>query len=283
MKRPSQLTAAFVRTVTTPGRYGDGRGGLGLSLLVKPTKSGRVSRTWSQRLRINGKPVMIGLGSYPVVTLAHARQRALENRQAVEQGRDPRGGGVPTFAQAAQAVINLHRQTWKPGSRSEQQWTSSLSTYVLPKIGAKRIDQVTKGDIHAVLTEPWITRPETGRRLAQRISTILLWADGAGHRDGDPTAAAVAGLPKHTDAPEHHRFLHHSAVAAALETIRSSRATWAAKLGLEFLTLTATRSGEVRRARWDEFDFAAAEWTIPSERDEDQEGSSAYRCRGQHS
>ena len=134
---------------------------------------------WGQRLRINGKLAMVGLGSYPVVTLAQARQRALENRRAAEQGRDPRGEGVPTFEQAAERVIALHRETWKPGSRSEQQWTASLGTYVLPKIGAKRIDQINVGDILAVLAEPWSKRPETARRLAQRISAVLTWGVGA--------------------------------------------------------------------------------------------------------
>ena len=80
MSRPKTLTAAFVRTVNEPGRYGDGRGGHGLSLLVRPTRNGRWSKTWSQRLRVNGKPVMIGLGAYPVVTLAEARAKCLENR-----------------------------------------------------------------------------------------------------------------------------------------------------------------------------------------------------------
>ena len=94
--RPTTLTAAFVRTVSTPGRYGDGRGGHGLSLLVKPTKTGRWSKSWSQRLYIDGKPIMLGLGSYPVVSLAEARQRALANRQAIERGKDPRAGDAPT-------------------------------------------------------------------------------------------------------------------------------------------------------------------------------------------
>ena len=264
--RPAVLSASFVRTANEPGRYGDGRGGHGLSLLVRPTRNGRWSKTWSQRLRVNGKPVMIGLGAYPIVTLAEARAKCLENRRAVERGRDPRGDGVPSFAQAAERVIALHARQWKPGSRSEQQWRTSLETYAFPQLGAKRVDLVTVGDILAVLADPWTTRSETARRLAQRISTILKWAMGAGHRTDDPTAAAVAALPRHTDRPQHHRALHHSNVADALEKIRASKASAAAKLGLEFLTLTAARSGEVRGADWSEFDIDAAVWTIPPER-----------------
>ena len=159
--RPAVLSASFVRTVNQPGRYGDGRGGHGLSLLVRPTRNGRWSKTWSQRLRVNGKPVMIGLGAYPIVTLAEARAKCLENRRAVERGRDPRGDGVPSFAQAAERVIALHARQWKPGSRSEQQWRTSLETYVFPQLGAKRVDLVTVGDILAVLADPWTTRSET--------------------------------------------------------------------------------------------------------------------------
>ena len=87
-----------------PGRYGDGRGGFGLSLLVKPTTTGRLSKTWSQRLRIHGHPVNVGLGAFPVVTLAEAREKALKNRRTVAQGRDPRSGGIPTFAEAVETV-----------------------------------------------------------------------------------------------------------------------------------------------------------------------------------
>ena len=99
MERPRRLSAAFVQTITTPGRYGDGRGGFGLSLLVKPTKTGRISRSWAQRLRVDDRPVNIGLGSYPVVTLARARELALANARIVEEGGDPRRKpkATPTF------------------------------------------------------------------------------------------------------------------------------------------------------------------------------------------
>ena len=88
-RKGKPLTAAFVRTVTRPGRYGDGRGGFGLSLLVKPMSNGRVSRTWSQRVVIDGRPTSIGLGSFPRVTLAQARKMALHNRRELDAGRDP--------------------------------------------------------------------------------------------------------------------------------------------------------------------------------------------------
>ena len=102
MRRPKQLNGAFVKTVTQPGRYGDGRGGHGLSLLVKPTTTGRLSKTWAQRLLVDGRAVNLGLGSYPVVTLADARKKALANRRTVARGADPRGNGIPTFAEAVE-------------------------------------------------------------------------------------------------------------------------------------------------------------------------------------
>ena len=101
------MSAAFVRNVSRPGRYGDGRGGYGLSLLVRNMANERVSKTWSQRVRINGKVTNIGLGKYPLVTLAEARQAAFENRRAIDKGKDPRGGSTPTFAEAAEKVIEV--------------------------------------------------------------------------------------------------------------------------------------------------------------------------------
>ena len=109
VKRPKTLSATFVRTIHQPGRYGDGRGGHGLSLLVKPTKiEGRLSKSWAQKIQTNGKYTNVGLGSYPAVNLAEARRRALRNRQAIEEGRNPRARKVPTFCQATEQVIRLH-------------------------------------------------------------------------------------------------------------------------------------------------------------------------------
>ncbi len=90
MIRPNKLSATFVAKVRSPGRYGDGRGGNGLSLLVKTTASGRISRSWTQRLRIYGRPCDVGLGGFPQVSLLEARDKALDNAKAVRQGRDPR-------------------------------------------------------------------------------------------------------------------------------------------------------------------------------------------------
>lgn len=265
MQRPRTLTAAYVRTINKPGRYGDGRGSHGLSLLVKRTVNGRWSKTWSQRLRIGGKTVSLGLGSYPAVSLALARERALSNRQAVEEGRDPRRRHTVTFAEAMEAVIDLHRPNWKPTSNTEQQWRSLLAHHIDPTIGPMPVADVAAADVVAVLDRVW-DRPELARRTARRISTTMKWAMGRGLREIDPTSAAVAAMPKHRHRPNHHRALHHGEVADALKKIRASEAAAATKQALELLALTATRPGEVRHATWDEFDLDTAVWTIPASR-----------------
>ena len=184
-RTPKRLSATFVRTVTRPGRYGDGRGGYGLSLLVKPMKVGGHSRTWSQRLRINGKPVSIGLGSFPVVTLAEARKAALDNRRAIARGHDPRNS-VPTLAQASERVLAIHSASWKDGARSAQIWRNGLRDYVLPQLGRKRVDRITSADVMSVLLPHWATKHETMRRIKQRLSRIFRCAVAEGYRTDDP-------------------------------------------------------------------------------------------------
>ena len=265
MKRP-RLSAAFVRTVTRPGRYGDGRGGHGLSLLVKPTVTGRVSRTWAQRLKINGRPFNMGLGAYPIVTLAEARAKALDNRRAVVQGRDPRGGGIPTFEQATETVIALHAKNWKNGS-SEKSWRQTLRDFAFPKLGRKRVSEINTGDVLACLAPIWNEKRVTASRVRHRIGAVMKWAVAKGYREDNPAGDAIAAaLPRKGARQKHHRALPHSEVGAALKTIRDADAWLGTRLSLEFIVLTATRSGEARLARWDEFDLDTATWTVPEAR-----------------
>ena len=272
MKRPARLSASFVRAISIPGRYGDGRGGFGLSLLVKDRLSvpGRQSKTWSQRLRIDGRPINIGLGSYPLVTLAEAREMALENARAVRQGRDPRPAGrraVPTFARALDAVIDLHSAGWRARGRSEKQWRASMETYVLPRLGQRPVDAISSADVLAVLLPIWNEKRETARRVRQRISATMKWAIAQGHRRDDPAGDVIAGaLPENSIGKVRHRALPHDRVAAAVATIRATRVYPTTRLALEFLILAAASSGQVRGARWDEIDLDAATWTIPAER-----------------
>ena len=167
-----RLSATFVKTVARPGRYGDRRGGHGLSLLVKPMKYGGQSRTWSQRVRINGKPVSIGLGSYPVVTLAEARKAALENRRALSMGHDPRRS-IPTLAQASERVLAVHSANWKDSGRTEKIWRAGMRDYVMPQLGRKRVDNITTADVMSVLLPHWSSKRETMSRIKQRLSRIF--------------------------------------------------------------------------------------------------------------
>ena len=115
----------------------DGYGGHGLSLLVTPRKSGGFSKTWAQAISPNGTKTSLGLGSYPVVTLAMAREKALANARAIAEGRDPRRRmqRVPTFEMANETVVAIHARHWKSG-RTEGQWRASMRDYVLPRLAA---------------------------------------------------------------------------------------------------------------------------------------------------
>ena len=267
MERPRKLSASFVRTVRRSGRYGDGRGGYGLSLLVKPTSTGRISRTWAQRLYINGRAVNLGLGAYPLVTLKEARAKALENRRTLARGMDPRSGGIPTFARAAEKVIAIHRANWKPGGDTEQQWKSSLRDYVYPKIGHKPVNEVTTTDVMAVLLPIWNEKRVTATRVRNRISAVMRWAVAKEYREGNPAGDTIAAaLPKNGVRIVHHRALPHAQVARALARVRASTSRPVTKLAFEFLVLTASRSGEVRSAKWADIDAGAATWTVPGQR-----------------
>ena len=267
--RPKRLSPSFVRTVNRPGRYGDGHGGHGLSLLVKPRAHGGFAKSWSQRLRINGKPCNIGLGPFPIVTLAEAREAALENARAVFQGRDPRERSTtPTFDRAAEIVIKMRAGTWRNPLTADV-WRSSFRRLVSPAIGGKPINAVTSADVLSVLMPIWNDgKHETARRLRHRIGAVMRWSIGAGHRIDNPAGDAISGaLPKNgTAVKRHRRALHHRDVAGALVKVRASAAGTATKLLLEYTILTATRSGEARLATWSEVDLQAGVWTIPAER-----------------
>ena len=268
MDRPATLSASFVRTIKQPGRYGDGRGSHGLSLLVKATKNGRCSKTWSQRLYSNARPVMIGLGSYPVVTLAEAREKALENRRALAQGKDPRRSrAIPTFEQAAEAVIALRADTWRDGGRTADIWRSSLERFVYPQIGAKRVNEITSADVMRVLLPIWNDKRATATKLKSRIGGVMKWAIAQGYRADNPAGDAIAAaLPRTGAQKTHHRALPHHLVGDAIAAVQDSDAWPATKLAFEYLVLTAARSGEVRGARWEEIDLDSETWTVPGDR-----------------
>ncbi|MXW56047.1 MAG: tyrosine-type recombinase/integrase [Gemmatimonadales bacterium] len=267
MKRPRTLSAAFVRTVNRPGVYGDGRGGRGLSLRVHRTRDGRITKTWRQRVRIEGRLTSIGLGPYPEVTLAEARQKALDNSRDVLLGQDPRGRGIPTFSEAAERTIKLHRESWKAGSPLPGQWESTFRLHAAPLLD-KRVDRIESADVLACLAPMWNSKPAAARKAQHRITAVFRWCIGRNYRADNPVDRAVVALPKangHTTT--HHRALPHGEVAAALRVVRRTTDTHpSAAPCVELIVLTAVRPGEARGALWDEIDMDAATWTIPAER-----------------
>ena len=266
-KRPRSLTAAFVRTISRPGVYGDGRGGRGLSLRVHRTATGRISKTWRQRVRIEGRLTSIGLGPYPEITLAEARQKALDNSRAVLHGDDPRGRGVPTFAEAAKRTIELHRDGWKAGSPLPKQWESTFRLHAAPLLD-KPVDRITSADVLGCLAPIWNSKPGAARKARHRFAAVFRWCIGRNHRPDNPVDRAVVALPRTNGTPpRHYRALPHRDVAAAVGAIRRVKYIHpSAVLCVEMIAMTAVRAGEARGARWEEIDLEAARWTIPASR-----------------
>lgn len=266
-----KLNASFIRAVKQEGRYGEGRGGHGLALLVRPRATGGFRKSWIQRIRIDGRTTNIGLGPYPVVTLAEARRRALDNRRKVEKGIDPRrsssNGHAPSFAQATDAVIAIYRTGWKQGGRTEQKWRTTLRDYAFPTLGPKLVDKITTADVMAVLVPIWHEKPVLARTLKQRIGAIMRWAVCQGFRADNPAGdVIVAGLPKQNGHTNHHRAVPHSQVASVIDKVRRSAALPTTRACFEFLILTAARTSEARLALWSEVDMDGAVWTVPGER-----------------
>lgn len=264
--RQPRLSETFVKSVSRAGQYGDGRGGHGLRLRVRKRSAWRLSKTWAQRLRINGQLVQLGLGAWPIVSLAEARERALANKRMVTRGRDPRHyARVPTFAQAAEAVIAMHQRNWKSGQQEARIWRSSLTRYAFPAIGPKPVNEITTADVLAVLAPIW--QRETGRRVRQRIAVVMRWCIAQGHRPDNPAGEAVTqALPRRSGARRNYRSLPYAEVAGAIHAVQASGAYALTKLCFEFLVLTAARSGEARLARWEEINLDSATWTVSAER-----------------
>lgn len=256
------LTAALVRSVKKPGRYFDGHG---LFLRVIPGGS----RQWVQRIVIRGKRCEIGLGGADLVSLADARGAALANRSVARSGGDPLqarrdAAGIPTFEKAAKIVHEAAKPTWRNAKHADD-FINSLTMYAFPKIGARKVSEITSSDVLNVLEQIWTTKPETARRVRQRVGTVLKWSVAKGYRIDNPAENVGQGLPKHArETKVHRKALPYSEVAACVDAVRASGAFVATKLAIEFLILTASRSGEVRLAEWTEIDLKAARWTRPA-------------------
>ena len=162
-----------MRPTAPVGRHADGNG---LYLYVQPTGT----RSWIQRLVIRGRKHELGLGSVHLVTLAEAREQALANRTLARSGGDPladkrRAQGVPTFAEAATAVVEQKQAGWR-SPRQSQVWLRSLGRYAFPRIGSRPVSEVNSADVLQILTPIWHVKTQTARSVRQRIRAVLEWA-----------------------------------------------------------------------------------------------------------
>ena len=282
MDRPTRLSPRFVKTIARPGRYGDGRGGFGLSLLVRPVKDG-LRKNWQQRVQVNGEARSLGLGSYPDVSLSRARHLAAENVVRIRE-LCTRPTGIdrllkevdlpvvtsdstgPTFADVAEEFIDFRRTSWKAGSKTEKQTRSLLAGYVIPAIGDVPIEQVTPAQAVDVLTPIWHLKVESARKVKRNMQAIFNFARSKGYTDVHGIDWALDGLGPQRKVVEHHAAVHYSDIGQVLEYVRSAESYESKRMALEFLILTAARTIEVRGARWAEIDFDKTTWTIPADR-----------------
>ena len=258
------LTDTKIKTLNTPGRYGDRIPTL--YLLVKSA----TRKTWVQRLTIQKTQHDLGLGPWPVVTVEEARRKAMDNRRKRYHGEKLIHGqrqaiGI-TFQEAADTVIALHEPTWKNGGKSAKLWRATLRNYAFPVIGHKPVAEITPADVMRILDPIWTIKPETAKRVKHRMSRTFNWAKAQGLRADDPTAGIRAALPNTATLKKSHKTIPHAHVAQALETIRRSGAAPSTIRCFEFQVLTATRSGEVRLATWNEVDLKKRTWIIPAAR-----------------
>src|SRR5262245_5831727 len=266
-RHPQQrFTAVSVRAKTTPGRYADGNG---LYLVVDPSGAKR----WMWLGVIQGKRCALGLGGVALVSLVEARGKALECRRLARSGGNPRQERVrasrrlPTFKEAALAVHTEHGDTFK-NPRHAAQWLSSLEHDVFPIIGQLRVDAIDSSDVLKVLSPVWMKKPETARRLKQRMKLVFDWAKASRFRTGDnPTEGITKVLPKHPkNGVQHFSALPYADVPAFIAELRTAKTTDTIRDAFELLILTATRTNEVLAARPGEVDRDAAVWTIPGDR-----------------
>ncbi len=262
------LTARAVETAK-PGKYCDGRG---LWLVVSETRA----RKWVYRFSLAGKPHEMGLGAYPDTSLADAREKATDARRAVKDGRNPIearqaekvvSAARKTFGEVALAYVAAHESSWR-NEKHRWQWRHSLETYC-KAIWGLPIDEVTTEHVLAVLQPIWLTVPETASRLRGRLESILDAGKAQELRSGENPARWRAHLDhllarRQKLTRGHQKALPYSEAPSFVAELRKRQGM--AARALEFVILTAARSGEARLATWAEIDLGAAVWTVPAAR-----------------
>lgn len=277
MTRQKQLSDPAVNSKRkAPGYYLDGHG---LYLQVGPGNA----RSWVLRYTLNKKTREMGLGSVDTFGLAKARERALHCRQLIADGIDPIAhrqlsrdemvkvaSASKTFAECADEYHKAHAENWKNVKHADQ-WINTLTSYAFPKFGQIAVVDVNKSHILAALTPIWKTKAETASRVLQRIRMVLNYAAARDYSKGLDAefwqqVKLALGANDRARKVEHHSSCPYAEVGALLAQVQASGASLLTKLAFEFLILTASRSGEVRGARWSEFDDGYTSWSIPGER-----------------
>jgi integrase len=276
------LTVKQVESEKREGYYAD-CACPGLNLQVVQGQ-GRITRSWLFRYTspTTKKRRELGLGSTRVRSLADARKLATDLRLQVLNGYDPkderdrqRAAAVAerahriTFDEAVSKCLESKSLEWK-NVKHGQQWINTLATYASPLLGKQPVELVTTDLIYKVLEPIWVTKTETATRVRQRIEAVMDWCKARGYLKGENPARLKGALgellPKAQKIKkvEHHAAIHYKQVHEFVLALRAMRGT--APLALEFMLLTAARTGEVVGARWDEIDMTANVWTVPAER-----------------
>jgi integrase len=260
-----KLTARGAAALKSPGRHADGEG-----LFLNVAKGG--SRSWVLLVQRDGRRREIGLGSFPAVTLAEAREKAADMRAAIKRGEDPlarrKADKVITFGMAADALLADMRVGWR-NDKHRAQWRMTLTTYAAA-LHNKPVADIDTNDVLAVLKPIWQRIPETASRTRGRIERTLDYAKARGWRTTGENPARWRGhlaliLPKPQKLRRgHHRALPYTEVPAFLARLRTRQGL--AAQALELLILTAARTSEVTGMRWEEIDLEAALWTVPASR-----------------
>jgi len=256
-----KLTIRSIVGLRKPGHYVDGDG---LALVIGK----RGGKSWVLRTIVRGKRRDIGLGGLSWVSLAEAREKARAARKVAREGGDPilaRRAFIacPTFEEAACRVHAEQIVGQGKNDKHRAQWINTLRDYAFPAIGPKPVRDVCQADVLRVLAPIWMEKPETARRVRQRIRTVMDWARTAGHFEGvNPVEGVEKGLAKQRDQVTHHAAMPWDRVPRLFEGLGES----VAALALRFLILTAARTSEVIGAMWSEIDLTARMWVIPAER-----------------
>lgn len=279
MARVNRLKALNVEREKKPGMYADGAG---LYLQVTKGRKGVPAKSWIFRYMLDGNPRWMGLGPLHTITLAEARAKATECRRKLLDGIDPiqarknererarlENARSITFRKAAEGYIDAHKAAWNNAKHSAQ-WTATLKTYAYPAFGSFSVQAIDTTLVMKALEPIWTEKPETANRVRGRIEAVLDWAGARGYRTGENPARWRGHLDKllpargKVRAVKHHAALHYDRMHDFVVALRAEEGV--AALALEFLILTACRTGEVLGARWEEIDDKKGVWTIPAER-----------------